>query len=117
MFENTYYIFMILLAIVFVSIVFIFSMYGRGSYETNIFHKVWLLIQYAFLKFEVGVGYGIMALENLRKNKGKEKASQYLAETSRMKMIQRKEKRICEMRERYIKRSKGKKGYNMKILD
>lgn len=115
--ENTFYVLMVLLAIVIISAAFVLYMRGKVDYEGNIFHKLWFLIQYASLKFEIGVGYGIEAIENALKNKEKEKVSRYQVETPRMTAIRGKEKTIREMRETYLKRGKGKKDYNMKILD
>lgn len=115
--ENTFYILMVLLAIVIVSAAFVLYMRGRVDYEGNIFHKLWFLIQYASLKFEIGVGYGIDAIEHVFRNKKKENASGYPLETPRMTAIKGKEMKVREMQERHMKRGKGKKDYNMKILD
>lgn len=115
--ENIFNTWMILLAIVIISVAFLLYMSNRVVYEGNVFHKLWFLTRYGYLRFEIEVGYGIEAVKNAFMNKEKEKASSYAIETPRMTAIRGKEKRIREMRERHLKRGKDKKEYNMKILD
>ncbi|MDD3404127.1 MAG: hypothetical protein PHQ72_12355 [Hespellia sp.] len=115
--ENIFNTWMILLAIVIISVAFLLYMSNRVVYEGNVFHKLWFLIRYVYLKFEIGVGYGIEAVKNVFVNKEKEKTSGYAIETPRMTAIRGKEKKIREMQERHLRRGKGKKDYNMKILD
>lgn len=115
--ENTFYVLMVLLAIVIISAGFVLYMRNRVDYEGTVFHKLWFLIRYAFLKFEIRIGYGIEAIEKAFSNKEKEEASGFRMETPRMTAIRGKEKRIRDMQERHLKQGKGKKDYNMKILD
>lgn len=109
MLENTI-LFMTILLFVMLTAGFIWYMRGRVDNRNYVFYKIGLLFRYVILKLEVGAGYGIMALESLKKNKQKEEGSRYPMVNMRENRIRVKEWKLKEMEaEHFSFKQKGMK--------
>lgn len=112
MLENTFLI-MTLIFLVALTAGFIWYMRGKFDNRDYIFYKIGLFFRYIALKLEVGVGYGIVAMESAKKNKQKEEGIHYPAVDVKRNSLRIKEYKLREMEEHFTmkpKRMKAQRG-------
>lgn len=109
MLENTI-LFMTILLFVILTTGFVWYMRGRVDNRDYVFYKIRLLFRYAALKLEVGAGYGIMALESLKKNKQKEEGARHPIINMKENRLRMKEWKLKEIEEEHFSfKQKGMK--------
>ena len=101
MLENTI-LFMTILLFVILTAGFVWYMRGRVDNRDYVFYKIGLLFRYVILKLEVGAGYGIIALESLKKNKQKEEGTRYPSVNMKEKRLRMKERKLKEIEEEHF---------------
>lgn len=113
--ENTYTL--LIVVVLLLTMGYVLYLDYVADQEETVFQRIHRTLLYGWMKLQVGIGYGIIALQSQGKAEYRQGALQVETENPRVKQLRQKEVRMAELKEQNRASGNRKKGSGrLKIL-